>query len=158
MAVHLHTEAFRPDPVHGALMGFPANLEFQWQTWLKEGLADFATLRTSWYESLGPPDRDDLPGLLASPVVAETIEYARGRGVPLMVNRYAMDGGVRRTGARLEQYLDDLEFVYRDPRLDGFDVYEFWALARPSADGLRIEPIGDFLPKLAERARKLGLA
>ena len=47
MHVHLHTEAFRPDPVHGQLMGFPANLEFQWQRWLADGLADGATLRTS---------------------------------------------------------------------------------------------------------------
>jgi hypothetical protein len=158
MAVHLHTEAFRPDPVHGAQMGFPANLEFQWGQWLDDGLVDFATLRTSWYESLGPPNRDDLPGLLASPVVAETIDRAKRRGVPLVLNRYAMDGGVRRTGARLEQYLDDLQYAFSDPRLNGFDVYEFWALAKPSIDGRRIEPIGDFLPKLAERARKLGLA
>ena len=158
MAVHLHTEAFRPTPVHGALMGLPANIDFQWRRWLDDGLADEATLRTSWYESLGPVDRDDLPALLASPVVADTIAYAQRRGVPLVLNRYAMDGGIRRQGARLERYLDDLTDAFRHPALDGFDVYELWAIARPSADGSHIEPIGDFLPRIAERAKRLGLS
>jgi hypothetical protein len=158
MHVHLHTEAFRPSPVHGQLMGFPGNIDFQWQRWLEERLADAATLRVQWYESLGPPNNDDLPGLLDEPVVAETIQRAKAAGVPLVLNRYAMEGGRRRSGDRLEHYLDDLEWVYRDGRLDGFDLYEFWALARPSTDGSRIEPIGDFLPKLAERTRKLGLS
>ena len=158
MAVHLHTEAFRPDPVHGQLMGFPANIDFQWQQWLADRLVDHATLRTQWYESLGPENNDDLPGLLADPVVADTIARAKARGVPLVLNRYAMEGDTIRTGARLERYLDELEFAVRDPRLDGFDLYEWSVLARPSTDGARVEPIGDFLPKLSERARRLGLA
>jgi hypothetical protein len=154
---HLHTEAFRPNPVHGALMGIPPTIDFQWQRWLDDGLLDGATLRTSWYESLGPEERDDLPALLASPVVADTIAEAGRHGVPLFLNRYAMDGGIRREGARLEQYLDDLEFAFRHPALAGFDVYENWAIQQPAADGSRLEPIGDFLPKIAERARRLGI-
>jgi len=157
LAVHLHTEAFRPDPVHGELMGFPANIDFQFVRWLADGLVDHATLRTSWYESLGPTNNDDLPALLADPVVASTIEQARGRGVPLYLNRYAMQGNTARSGERLERYLDELEYASRDARLDGFDLYEWSVLARPSADGSRIEPIGDFLPKLSERARRLGI-
>src|SRR5204863_511764 len=96
--VHLHTEAFRPDPVHGQLMGFPANIDFQWQRWLEEGLVDAATLRVQWYESLGPPNNDDLPALLDDPIVADAIARARGAGVPLALNRYAMEGGRRRSG------------------------------------------------------------
>jgi hypothetical protein len=157
MLVHLHTEAFRPDPVHGALMGIPANVDFQWRRWLDAGLADGATLRTSWYESLGPAERDDLPALLASPVVADTIASAQRRDVPLFLNRYAMDGGIRREGDRIERYLDDLEYAYRHPALSGFDVYELWAIAQPSTDGRHIEPIGDLLPRLAERAKRLGI-
>jgi hypothetical protein len=158
LAVHLHTEAFRPAPVHGQLMGFPDNIDFQWQRWLSDGLVDAATLRVLWYESLGPPNNDDLPALFDEPVAAEAIGRARAAGVPLVLNRYAMEGNRRRSGERLERYLDELEWVYRDGRLDGFDVYEHWALARPSADGRSIEPIGDFLPKLRERIRRLGLA
>lgn len=155
---HLHTEAFRPDPVHGALMGIPPTIDFQWRRWLDEGLLDGATLRTSWYESLGPAERDDLPALLASPVVAETIAHAGARNVPLFLNRYAMDGGIRREGERLERYLDDLEYAFRHPALAGFDVYENWALQQPTRDGSRLAPVGDFLPKIAERARRLGIA
>lgn len=157
MHVHLHTEAFRPAPVHGQLMGFPANVDFQFARWLADGLVDGATLRTSWYESLGPPNNDDLPALLNDPAVTYAIQQAQSRGVPLVLNRYAMEGNTRRSGERLDRYLDELEFAVRDPRLDGFDLYELWALARPSADGRRIEPIGDFLPKVTERARQLGL-
>ena len=130
LQVHLHTEAFRPSPVHGQLMGFPANLEFQWSEWLASGLVDSATLRTAWYERLGPPI-DDLGELLAEPFVEETVAEARRHGVPLYLNRYAMDGNVRRTGARADRYLEDLEFAFRDERLDGFDLYELWALAGP---------------------------
>jgi hypothetical protein len=59
---HLHTEAFRPDPVHGQIMGFPPNVHFDWKTWIAEGLMDAATLRTSWFEAWedppdSPPDR-----------------------------------------------------------------------------------------------------
>jgi len=77
--------------------------------------------------------------------------------VPLYLNRYAMQGNTARSGERLERYLDELEYASRDARLDGFDLYEWSVLARPSADGSRIEPIGDFLPKLSERARRLGI-
>lgn len=157
LQVHLHTEAFRPDPVHGQLMGFPANLDFQWRDWLASGLVDSATLRTAWYESLGPPI-DDLGELLRESLVEETIAEARRHAVPLYLNRYAMDGNVRRTGARADRYLEDLEFAFRDERLDGFDLYELWALAAPSADGTRVEPLTEVLPRVGELARRLGIA
>ena len=70
----------------------------------------------------------------------ETIAEARRHGVPMYLNRYAMDGNMRRTGVRADRYLEDLEVAFRDERLDGFDLYELWALAGPSADGQRVEP------------------
>jgi hypothetical protein len=154
--VHLHTEAFRPDPVHGQLMGFPANLEFQWKTWLAEGLVDGTTLRTAWYERLGPPI-DDLAELLREPFVEETVAEARRHDVPLVLNRYAMDGNTRRTGARADRYLEDLEVAFHDDRLDGFDLYELWALAGPNAAGSRVEPVTELLPRIGALARKLGI-
>ena len=62
--VHVHAEAFGPDPCHGQLMGFPANLEFDWRTWLLEGLADGITLRTTWFEAPGggPGPAPQCPG------------------------------------------------------------------------------------------------
>ena len=48
-----------PDPVHGQLMGFPANLEFQWRDLARvRASSTGATLRTAWYERLGPPIDD----------------------------------------------------------------------------------------------------
>ena len=157
LQVHLHTEAFRPDPVHGQLMGFPANIEWQWREWLASGLVDSATLRTAWYERLGPPI-DDLRELLAEPFVDETIAEARRHNVPLFLNRYAMDGHMRRTGVRADRYLEDLEVAFHDERLDGFDLYELWALAGPSADGRRIEPLTELLPRIGGLARRIGIA
>jgi len=156
LQVHLHTEAFRPSPVHGQLMGFPANLDFQWRDWLASGLVDSATLRTAWYERLGPPI-DDLAELLAEPFVDETIAEARRHNVPLYLNRYAMDGNTRRTGARADRYLEDLEVAFHDERLDGFDLYELWALAGPSADGSRVEPLTELLPRIAAVSHRLGI-
>ena len=49
---HMHTEAFRPDPCHGQLMGFPANVRYEWREWLDEGLIDDVVFRTSWFEAL----------------------------------------------------------------------------------------------------------
>ncbi|MBM4408430.1 MAG: hypothetical protein FJ038_07515 [Chloroflexi bacterium] len=156
LQVHLHTEAFRPNPVHGQLMGFPAKLEFGWREWLASGLVDSATLRTAWYERLGPPI-DDLGELLRESFVEETIVEARRHGVPLYLNRYAMDGNTRRTGVRADRYLEDFEFAFRDERLDGFDLYELWALAGPSADGSRVEPLTELLPRVGRLARRLGI-
>jgi hypothetical protein len=138
-------------------MGFPANLEFQWHEWLASGLVDSATLRTAWYERLGPP-ADDLSELLRTPFVDETIAEARRRGVPLFLNRYAMDSNTRRTGERADRYLEDLELAFRDERLDGFDLYELWALAGPTADGSRVEPLTELLPRVGAVARRLGIA
>ena len=78
--------------------------------------------------------------------------------MPLYLNRYAMDGNVRRTGARADRYLEDLEFAFRDERLDGFDLYELWALAAPSADATRVEPLTEVLPRVGQLARTLGIA
>ena len=57
MQVHVHTEAFRSDPCHGQLMGFPDNIRFDWQTWLNQRLVDGITLRTSWFEAMEEPFR-----------------------------------------------------------------------------------------------------
>ena len=35
MQAHIHTEAFRPDIVHGQIMGFPPNTHFAWQDWMR---------------------------------------------------------------------------------------------------------------------------
>ncbi len=153
---HLHTEAFRPDAGHGRIMGFPANLHFDWKTWLVEGLFDGATLRTSWFEAWedppgGIPDRQLLDSALGDPVAEEAMAVANGAGVPLYLNRYVDRAVVD------DAYVADLEAVYNDGRLSGFDLYESGNLfhARPDASGF--DDVGDRMDLLRAKARKLGI-
>ncbi len=97
-------------------MGFPANVSFQWQDWLKEGLLDGATLRTSWFEAIedpmgGAPDRSRLSNALDDPVVREMLKLTGELGLPVYLNRY-----VSRT-IGIDEYVSDIKTVSRDPRL-----------------------------------------
>ena len=154
---HVHTEAFRPDACHGQIMGFPANLHFDWQSWLAEGLVDAITLRTSWFEGLedpieAKPERSRLGPSLDNPVVTEAFGLAGHLNLSVHLNRYIG----RAVG--IEEYLDDLESVFHDPRFAGFDLYEFADLALPKPDGRSLEPTGDFLEKIRAKTTRLGIA
>ena len=103
--VHVHAEAFGPGPCHGQLMGFPANLEFDWRTWLAEGLADGITLRTTWFEA-PEADRGLLHNALDDSVVEEALALCNRKGIPVYLNRYlkravSMQEYVSRPGADL---------------------------------------------------------
>ena len=153
---HLHTEAFRPDPVHGQIMGFPPNVHFDWKTWIAEGLMDGATLRTSWFEAWedppdSAPDRQLLAKALADPVVEDAIEVANRAGVPLYLNRY-VDRAIDDVG-----YMANFEAVFDDERLSGFDLYESANLlhARPDASGF--DHVGNRVDLIRAKARELGI-
>ena len=123
MQAHIHTEAFRPDIVHGQIMGFPPNTHFAWQDWMRAGLLDGITFRTSWFEALEdlpgtPPVRSRLTNALRDPVAVEALELAGELGIPACMNRY-IDRAVG-----VEEYLSDLESALRDERFAGFDLYE----------------------------------
>jgi hypothetical protein len=155
MQVHVHTEAFRPDASHGRLMGFPANIRFDWKSWLEERLVDGITLRTSWFEAMEDPfnarsQRSRLPGALEDPVVEEALAMAGRLRIPAYLNRYIS----RAVG--LDEYLTDLERIHRDPRFSGFDIYEFAGLALPNDRG-ELVPVGQRLERLGKKARELGL-
>ena len=112
MQFHMHSEAFRPHPVHGQIMGIPPHLDFQWRTWLREGLIDGITLRTSWFEgwedaSESSTLRSRLSTALADPVVEESLSLAQEMDVPVYLNRYLN----RFVG--LEEYLSDIELRLR---------------------------------------------
>ena len=153
---HLHTEAFRPDPGHGRIMGFPANLHFDWKTWLAEGLFDGATLRTSWFEAWEDPpggvaDRQLLDNALGDPVAEEAMSVANRAGVPLYLNRYvarAIDD---------EGYVANFEAVYNDERLSGFDLYESGTLMHAKPDASGFDYAGRCMDLLRAKSRKLGI-
>ena len=158
MHVHLHAEAFRPDPSQGQLMGFPANIHFDWRTWLTEGLVDSATLRTSWWEGLEDPpesvepNRSRLSNTLSDPVVEEMLAVAKQRGVPVHLNRY-----VHRV-VGIDEYVSDIEAVYNDPRFAAFDLYELANIARATPHGDGLVSFQGRLERIQAKVRELGLA
>ena len=128
--VHVHTEAFRPAPCHGQLMGFPANLHFDWKAWLKQGLVDGITLRTSWFEA-PEADRGLLNQTFSDPVVEEALGLTGDLGIPVYLNRY-----LKRANS-IEEYVSDLDNIFHDERFAGFDIYEFAHVSRPTPDAQR---------------------
>ena len=153
---HLHTEAFRPNPGHGRIMGFPANLHFDWKTWLAEGLFDGATLRTSWFEAWedppgGVPDRQLLDNALGDPVAEEAMVVANRAGVPLYLNRY-VDRAIDDEG-----YVANFEAVYNDERLSGFDLYESGTLMHAKPDASGFDQVANRMDLIRSKSRKLGI-
>lgn len=149
--LHLHAEAFRSDPVFGQLHGVPANVEFQWQRWLDEGLADEVLLRTSWFEAAEDPlgveqtNRSRLSAALADPVATAMLDAAAQHRLPVTLNRYIG------RAAKLAEYLDDLALTARDGRFARFDVYEFFDLAQASPDQSDLTPRAGRLEGLQKR-------
>ena len=156
MQAHIHTEAFRPDIVHGQIMGFPPNTHFAWQDWMRDGLLDGITFRTSWWEALEdqpgtPPTRSRLQNALRDPVAVEALELASELGIPAYMNRYIE----RAVGD--EEYMSDLEAALGDERFAGFDLYESACFIRPTADGSRLEPRKGRIELIRGKVGELGL-
>ena len=156
MQAHIHTEAFRPDIVHGQIMGFPPNTHFAWQDWMRDGLLDGITFRTSWWEALEdqpgtPPTRSRLSNALRDPVAVEALELASELGIPAYMNRYIE----RAVGD--EEYMSDLEAALGDERFAGFDLYESACFIRPTADGSRLEPRKGRVELIRGKVGELGL-
>ncbi|MDP6064492.1 MAG: hypothetical protein QGI49_06840 [SAR202 cluster bacterium] len=156
MQVHVHTEAFGPDPCHGQMMGFPDNIRFDWKSWVEDGLLDGATYRMSWFEGLedppeSPPERSRLVNALAEPYAAESLAVLVDAGVPAYLNRY-IDRSVG-----VEEYLSDLEQVYGDERFGGFDLYEFSLMAQAAPDGTALNSYKGRMEMIRDKASELGL-
>lgn len=156
MQAHIHTEAFRPDIVHGQIMGFPPNTHFAWQDWMRNGLLDGITFRMSWFEALEdmpgtPPVRSRLSNALRDPVAVEALELALELGIPAYMNRYIE----RAVGD--QEYLSDWKTAMQDERFAGFDLYESACFIRPTIDGSRLEPYKGRIELLRGKARELGL-
>ena len=156
MQFHMHTEAFRPNPVHGQIMGIPPHLDFQWRTWLKEGLMDGITLRTSWFEAWEDPPQSEaarsrLSTALSDPVVEEALSLVQELGVPAYLNRYLG------RAVSFDEYLADMEHAINDPRLSGFDLYEYSGLAQATSDGTDLVPVEDKIELIGAKSRELGL-
>ena len=156
MQAHLHGEGFAPNSCHGKLMGFPANVHFQWEDWLKSGLVDGAILRTSWFEAVedppgGSPDRSRLSRALDEPVVKDMLYLTSELGLPVYLNRY-----VSRT-IDIDEYVSDIKTVSKEPRLAGFDVYGMPNIARPHPMSTQLFPVQKRLARIRKSAQELDL-
>lgn len=155
--VHLHAEAFRDDPCHGRLMGFPSNVRFDWRTWLDEGLLDGVTLRTSWFEALEEASGDRGPArhlddVLSDDVAREMLERCGTAGVSVYMNRY-IDRSIE-----IDEYVDDIRRIHADERFAGFDIYETAHLLRAGPDGGDLDRYRGRYDRILAASKALGLA
>ena len=84
-------------------------------------------------------------------MVGEVLEVTENMGLPVYLNRYVA------RAIPIEEYAGDMERIWRDPRFAGFDLYEFFHLARATPDGRRLVPVQDRMRRIRRKARELGL-
>jgi hypothetical protein len=144
MQVHIHTEAWRPDPRPAPLFWMPSNINYEWQSWMREGLFDGILLR-------GSADVDT-----KDPVALEALDIAKEMGVPVYLNR-GLGQFRRNPGQSRDEYLDDLETTLRDDRYAGFNIYENAGLHKPNQDGTELVPVEDRIVRIRAKAQELGL-
>jgi hypothetical protein len=106
MRYHLNMDYFRPNPPGLRALAFPANLHFDWRTWLKEGLLDEAVLRSYHYRT----------AMLTDPVGTAMVEACRSSGVPISHNHHVF--------ADESWYLEEAVRVAGDGRFAGLILYE----------------------------------
>jgi hypothetical protein len=104
LRLNLNLDWFRPDPPPGRRLAYSANIHYDWQRWVEEGLFDEGILRLF-----------QLPfsTIFNDAVAAEMIARCQRRGIPLVVNRYINP-----------DYPAEFERVRADPRFSGFILYE----------------------------------
>jgi hypothetical protein len=105
MRINFQIDWYRSDPPRQRNLAYPANIDFQWQRWIEEGLTDEAVLR---FFAL-PFDC-----VFDDAVAQEVIARCRSKGIPVTVNRYI----------NAETLADEYARVKRDGRFAGFILYE----------------------------------
>jgi len=131
MRVNLNVDWFRPasERPGSRKLAYPANIEFDWRTWLRDGLLDEAMLRpfATPFDRIFKDDR----------TAQEMIEKCRQRGVPVTVNRYVW----------VNQALHaEFKRVLEDGRFSGFVLYETWAYMQFIRDGRCVMAGGEQRP------------
>jgi hypothetical protein len=115
MRINLNIDWFRPDPPPVRRLAYPANINYDWQQWVEEGLLDEGILRL--YQLPFDAVFDD-------GVAGEMITRCQEKGIPLTVNRYINP-----------DYPAEFERVRQDGRFSGFILYETARFLQFEADG-----------------------
>jgi hypothetical protein len=115
MRINLNIDWFRSDPPPVRRLAYPANIHYDWQQWVDEGLLDEGILRL--YQLPFDAVFDD-------GVSAEMITRCQEKGIPLTVNRYVNP-----------DYPAEFERVRQDGRFSGFILYETASFLQFDSEG-----------------------
>jgi len=116
MRINFQIDWYRPGPAAHRRLAYPANLDFQWQRWIEEGLTDEAVLR---FFAL-PFDC-----VFDDQVAQEMIGRCREKGIPVTVNRYI----------KPDMLVEEFQRVRQDGRFAGFILYETASFLQALPDG-----------------------
>ena len=156
MQIHMHPDAFRPNPSPRDRYWSLTNINYDWKAWLGEGLADGSIMRPSRFEGVpnpapGQAKRAGISHTLSDAVVQDMLASTGKAGVPVYFN-----GFIHLMTA--EQYVSEMETTFRDERFAGFDLYEVAAILGPNSNGTRVEELDGGFDKIMAKSQELGIA
>jgi hypothetical protein len=114
---HLNMDHFRPYPPRVRALAYPANLHFDWQHWLDEGLLDEAVLRSYHHRR----------ALLMDAFGAEMTAHCHVHGIPISINHHVFDND--------PWYLEEARRMAEDGRFAGLILYENNSFITTNTDG-----------------------
>lgn len=117
---NLNMDWFRPDPPSCRQLAYPANINFDWKTWLAEGLLDAAVLRSYHLRKQ----------MLTDDFGQEIIDECQKYNLPVTFNHHVF-------GQMPDQdwFVDEFERVKQDKRFAGITLYEICNFMEPTAAG-----------------------
>jgi hypothetical protein len=107
MRYNLQLDFYRPNPPANRLLAYPANINFQWQRWIDEGMLEGSILR---FFSL------PFGSLFDDSIARDMIARSQKRDMKITVNRYIEVPG--------EKLTDEVLRIKSDGRFDGYIFYE----------------------------------
>ena len=116
MRINFQMDVLRPEIPRNRLLAYPANVEFQWERWVDEGLLDEAIFRFFALE---------FDEVLDEEIGRQVIERCQESGYPVVFNRYINQGDL----------VEEFGQIQGDGRFRGFILYEVANFADYGADG-----------------------
>ena len=112
MRYNLQIDWLRPDRPADRAPAYPANVNWEWEKWVDEGLMDEAVLR---FFVIKPA------AVLSDPMTHEVTERCRRDGLPVTFDQYLGHAGSAVEGSGIAE---QLKRVRADGRFSGFILYE----------------------------------
>lgn len=116
MRTNFQMDVLRPVAPRNRQLAYPANMEFQWERWIDEGLLDEAIFR---FYALGFEE------VLHEEIGQRVIQRCQEHGLPIIFNRYVNQGDA----------VEEFKQIQKDDRFGGFILYEVYDFVSYEADG-----------------------